>query len=94
MKKIKILGHEYEVKYSTELSDINGTPAQINFSKLVIRIDTTYKKSRQEEHLIHEIFEALNYHLELELPHKTITSLSEGLYGVLKDNKMLKKAGV
>jgi hypothetical protein len=39
----------------------------------------------QESIIIHEILEALNYHLELELPHRTISALESGLYQTLHD---------
>lgn len=44
---------------------------------------------RQEQVLVHEIVEALNFELDLELEHHTITLLEMGLYGVLKDNPKL-----
>jgi len=38
--------------------------------------------------LLHEIIEGLNYHLELELDHRILSALSEGLFQVLRDNKL------
>ena len=36
--------------------------------------------------ILHEIIEALNYHLALDLPHNAIMGLEAGLYQVLVDS--------
>lgn len=89
MKTIKILGYDYEIKYSPEPEDGGAKEAGRMFSgKQIIIIDKYQCKQSQESTLLHEIIEALNYHLELELDHQTVASLEAGLYAVLKDNKI------
>ena len=48
-------------------------------------------KSRQEEALLHEVIEAMNYHLEVELEHNKLTAISEALYMILIENKLFQK---
>lgn len=85
-RTIKILGHEYQLSMTNKSLIERNTIACICPNTLTIEISTLCPKSRQEEGLLHEIIEALNCHLELKLEHEKITSLSEGLYQVFKDN--------
>jgi len=84
--KLKILGHDYTVK----LVDLNETDTygNINLNTNIIRINHNKTQSQQETTLLHEIIEALNFNLELELKHNQITALEAGLYQVLKDNRL------
>ena len=86
-QSINILGHIYTINYSSAVKD----SAHIYIDKLEIHISKEIRESRQEEGLFHEILEALNYHLGLELEHKQTVAISEGLYSVLKLNNLLTK---
>ena len=88
VKKLKILGHEYKVEH---ISGLGGDCGVMSTAALTIGIDKGLQVSRRREVLLHEILEALNYHLELNLEHPVINQLSEGLYQVLADNKLLKE---
>ena len=62
---------------------------QICSSTLQIWIDPTYPVSVQQEALLHEIEEALKYHLncnDMPYNHQIMSSLSEARYQVIKDN--------
>jgi hypothetical protein len=60
---------------------------RVNCHKMRIEINPAFPHSRKAEGLLHEIIEALNYHLGLNLDHdKQLVPLSEGLYQVLTDN--------
>lgn len=83
--KVKILGHEYKISYE-DIGYKTGTAAKCNVASLEIKICSSHPESRQKEGLVHEVIEALNYHLEMKLSHNKISQLGEGLYQVLKDN--------
>jgi len=85
---LEILGHTYKVKKTNTLSASEGAVASCNTSLLEISIDTNFPESVQREGLLHEIIEAMNYHMELELEHNKIAALSEGLFAVLRNNKL------
>lgn len=85
-RKIMILGHEYELKITNKPLLERNTVASVCPNTLVIEVSNSTPQSRQEEGLFHEIIEALNCHLELNLEHYKITILSEGLYQVFKNN--------
>lgn len=87
---LKILGHEYSINYKPKLYHAERSPANCCVNTLEIEIDSTFKESKQEEGLIHEIIEAINGHLEMELPHEKISQLGENLYQVLNDNNLLR----
>lgn len=90
MKKIRILGIDYEVIH--ESTDANGSnnAGQVNNTGCVIRI---CNNMNSDEHakcvLLHEIIEAVKYRLELNLEHRDITSLESSLFQVFKDNPKL-----
>jgi hypothetical protein len=90
LKTIRILGHPYTVEYVDDWQDPLGC-AKCESQLLQIKIDGSMPESRIEEALLHEIIEAINYHLEIELEHNKLTAISEVLYGVIKDNKLFEK---
>lgn len=90
MNSIKILGYEYTVQ---QRSPPEGIPTDsfggCDFAKGTIYCSKDIPSNLQESTLLHEILEALNYHLELGLKHSQITALEAGLYQVLKDNGII-----
>lgn len=89
-QKVKIGGHYYAVKHVENLNDPND---HCGFCKLVANEILINKngqaQSQQEETLIHEIMEAINYNYELKLEHRQITIIASAFYQVLKDNKFI-----
>ena len=93
MRKIKILAHKYKVIYDDTWTDNNsGCPATFNSKLGTIRIDDSehYEVSKIEECLLHEIFEAIDFHLQLKINHDVLSALCEGVYCVLKENNLIK----
>lgn len=86
---LKILGHDYEVAVDSTLASTRGLAGLCDLRTSAITIDGEQSAGRREETLMHEVFEALDYHLELGLKHRQITALSEGLYAVLKTNDIV-----
>jgi hypothetical protein len=83
---VKILGHEYKVEYTPNLTDRADAAGICDTEKLEMSIDANIPDTRQQEAVLHEVIEAINYHAELKLRHQAITLLSECLYQVFKDN--------
>jgi hypothetical protein len=65
-----------------------GESGQSNNYLNTITIGRELASSTQFENLLHEIIEAIDFRLELNLEHHKICVLSEALYQVLKDNKL------
>ena len=86
--KIQILGHEYKVCLDEDTILEQGVDyGLIDFDACTIYIDPRIKKSFKQETLLHEILEALNYHLALGLKRDAqLVPLSESLYKVLSEN--------
>jgi len=89
MKKIKIAGHWYRVKFKPNLYRDNDAAGRSNANKNTIDLDPTGTKSHQREVLWHEIIEQLNYRYELGLPHEKITILGASIFQVIEDNPKL-----
>lgn len=85
--KLNICGFTYEIILEDRKNNrgVNAN-ATCNSNQQKIWIDTNQCEEAQISCLIHEILEALDYHYELELPHKTISILEAGLFQVIKDN--------
>ena len=59
--------------------------ARCNTSEQII-IVVSGNKQAQASGILHEILEALRYHLEMPLDHQTLMSLEAGLFQALNDN--------
>ena len=90
MNSIKVLGYNYSILQANTLEGIpSDSFGGCDFAKGVIYCSKNLPGNLQESTLIHEILEALNYHLELGLKHRQITALEAGLYQVLKENGII-----
>lgn len=87
-KKLKIGGHVFTVE-ERKLDDCSGTT---EFTKLLITLEKDMKQSAKESTLFHEIIcHCINTSFtEGRVEHGLMDSISEQIYQVLSDNKMLK----
>ena len=86
---MKILGHEYTVTQDKLMMDERRSVGTCCPATLTIKVYANSPKSRKEEALLHEIFEAIAYHLDIEnkeFDHQVLSSISEAFYQVIKDN--------
>ena len=82
--KVKVLGYTYNV---TEHSDAEiGVFGRMRAKVQSLQIAYDLCEEQKVSTLLHEILEAINFHLELDLPHKTIAALETSLYQTLVDN--------
>lgn len=86
VEELKIMGHDYEIERGS--SAYIGNPGECNFFYNLIRIANDMPQSTQSEVLLHEILEAICNRCEIEIEHRSLTQISEGLHQVLKDNKL------
>jgi hypothetical protein len=86
--KLKILGHEVDFIYDDKLIHKRDTVGTYCANLLTITIDPTFPITRQEEGLLHEVFEAIRFHLTCSdrIDHTLMSSISEVLYQIIKDN--------
>ena len=88
---MNILGHDYKVKIVRELERDTGNLGCCSLRKDSIHIDGGMSTSFQEATLFHEIFEAIIFLNEIEMPHNMVTILAQNWYGVMKSNGFLVK---
>lgn len=81
-KKIKILGVVYKILRFRSKKDLG----RMRSGKQLIEIASHIPLDVQRSTLVHEIIEAIDTMLELNLPHPTISALETALNGVLADN--------
>lgn len=82
---INILGYQYTIDRSKTVDEI-GALGRYNHKSLTIQIARDLEPPVVTATLLHEIVEALNYCLELNLEHAKITALETGLWQVLSEN--------
>jgi hypothetical protein len=94
IKKVRILGIDYGIKYCDTRAE-NGSESVGNVDNQACKI-TINSRVNKIPHamsvLLHEIIEALDYRLELDLKHERITQLEAGLIQVIRDNPKLLQA--
>ena len=83
--RLKILGYEYTIERREDVHSLDAF-GKMNAKAQSIPIANDLAPEQQQSTLLHEIIEALSYHLDLKLKHSTIMSLESGLYQVLVDN--------
>ena len=86
-ESIKIGGHEYKVN-RVEGTGMGG--ADYGQKIIIIGPDGSFPESTLSETVLHEIIELIanNYDLDLRKDHKELTTLSEVLFGVIRDNNL------
>ena len=81
--KIRVLGKTYTVRiFGQKEIEFDQNFGSCDPRMKAIRI-AACDSENMEETLLHEIIEAINYQLSLELEHPQIQALSETLYSVL-----------
>ena len=81
---MKILGYDYCI-VKCDAPDWIGGFGRHHPKSQSIQIASEMHEQEAISTLLHEIIEALNYHLQLSLSHPTIMSLEAGLFQVLTD---------
>lgn len=87
--KIKIGSHWVDIKKVSNKDISNVAPGDFDYINSLIRINTSgFNQDRQDETLLHEIIEAIKAFNSLEIQHKDLTVLSEGLLQVIRHNNL------
>jgi hypothetical protein len=83
---MKIIGYEYDLELDKTIEQIGQNAGLINFDDMKINIASDLNPNVKASVLIHEVIEAINYHLELDLKHPQIMALEVGFHQVLSEN--------
>jgi hypothetical protein len=82
---MKILGYEYEIKRGIAANNSVSIALCDNKKQEIVFTLDELKSQVYESVIIHEVIEALNYLLELNLTHPQIMGMEAGLKQVLTD---------
>ena len=83
---MNILGHDFDIVFDPHYELKHGDIGQCNFYLQRITIDSSKKQSMQRMTAFHELVEAVNLLLELNLSHAQRTALSAGLFEIFETN--------
>jgi hypothetical protein len=83
---MRIFGYNYKLKYSPSMENGGMDQAgRLHTVKQIINVDPDQHRQSQESTVLHEVLEAINYHLQFSLPHEQISGLETSLYQFLGD---------
>lgn len=82
---MKVLGYNYTLEYGQD-RDRMGACGRCHSSRLYIQVANDMNGEQVESTVLHEVIEALNFHLELGLGHSAVMGLEAGLFQVCQDN--------
>jgi predicted nucleotide-binding protein (sugar kinase/HSP70/actin superfamily) len=82
---MNILGYNYTVTADID-EDTMGAYGRFHSKDLRLQIASDLCIQQKKSAVLHEVLEALNYHLGMGLEHKIIDNLEAGLYQVLTEN--------
>lgn len=82
---MKILGYVYEIELGSD-TDRMGAYGRCMHGQQVIQVANDLKREQEDSTILHEIIEALKYHLGIKLEHGHVMALEAGLYQALTEN--------
>jgi surfactin synthase thioesterase subunit len=82
---MNILGYIYEID-RTQTEDTLASMGRCMGKMLKIEIAKELNSQQAQSTILHEFIEAINFHLNLQLEHRTIAALETGIYQVLTSN--------
>ncbi len=83
---IRMNGQRVNIAFSPTLLTDRSECGVYHDARMVINLAEELPPEKAEQIFLHEIVEAINESHELNLPHRTICTLSQSLYQVLADN--------
>lgn len=86
--KIKIGAHQLDVKILPDIDINQAGYFDIEYYAIRLRGLDRGPESKQAEALLHELFEAIGRIHNMTLEHKDLTTLSEMLFAVIRDNNL------
>jgi len=97
-KKIRIIGFDWQIKESQAIADEGNCFGSTHTQNQVIYLEPKAPLQKKEQVFFHEMLHALWWQQGLfqrfkdkkEIEEEIVTTLSQGLYQVLKDNNLLK----
>jgi len=85
--KVKILGIEYPIRFiHPNITMDSANLGECDLSACEIRLNNQQSTDLIRATLLHEIIEALNFRMELELEHQKINQIEAGLFQVFCDS--------
>jgi hypothetical protein len=88
-RRIKIGGHWFSVLYKSDSKDgFEGSGRKSSWANQII-LQTNAVQSKKESTLIHEIIHEIAWQHELGLSESQVSTIAEGFYQVLLDNRLL-----
>jgi hypothetical protein len=82
---LKILGYNYTIDFTGASHDTGVMGRTISYRQ-AIEVASGLTAQQAESTILHELIEAINFHLRLDMQEHLIACLETGIYQVLTDN--------
>ncbi len=89
-KKIKVGGHWLRIKYSDETDGFTGSGLRAGWKNIIV-LQKEMAQSKREGVLFHELMHEIAWQMGMDLSEEAVSVISEMMYQILKDNKLLKE---
>lgn len=96
-KQLKIIGFDWKIKEDRNVAHEGAIHGSTHSYSQTIFLDPDNTKQKQEQTFLHEVIHAIWWQTALgkrfpesKMEEEIISALSQGLYQVLTDNKLLK----
>lgn len=88
MTKINILGIDYLVVFDDDNEAIKDNLGCVDLDHQIIYIRNSINDQMKVSTLLHEVIEAINFQLELNMPHRVICGIEVGINQVVTENSI------
>lgn len=88
MKQLNILGYRYSLDMSKGMEEMNGNVGFCHFDKAQLDVANDLPDDMRNSTILHEIMEAINYHMEVGMTEAQVKQMEVGLHQVLNDNNV------
>ena len=85
---LKIGGHNITTEFATSATINNLGEFNTYHQQIRLRKEDDIPEDAVAEAFLHEIIEAIKHFNNLDISHKDLTIISEGLFQVIRDNKL------
>jgi len=87
-KNIQNGGHNINIEFATSATIDNPGEFNAYYQQIRLRKEDDTPEDAIAEALLHEIFEGIKHFNNLDIQHKDLTVLSEGLFAIIRNNHL------
>lgn len=84
--RVRIAGHDYAIALEDNEDFADANFGQVNHRTRRIRVNAVCDADQARATLLHEVLHAVDWAVDAELTEHQVSSISRGLFAVIRDN--------